>query len=216
MVRAAETMIPCILNNLRPEFLRAIGLEGVTWRGRKVLVVVGPNAVGKSMFRRAFCGFLKKRKLEVIHLSQEGRGDAGFVRAMVYGNESNEATSVISAKTLVNGLRTSRGREKNHVLLYDEPEIGMAEEMQVGAAQWLAEELRSWPDKLSGIIVMTHSRHFVRELIQLPRSGFICLGGRYSTADAWLNREIKPVGPEAVIKLGLRTFRKLTKILNAR
>jgi len=206
-------MIPCFLDDLRPEFLRAIGLKGVTWRGRKVLVVVGPNAVGKSMFRRVFCTFLKKRNLEVIHLSQEGRGDGGFIRAMVYGDEGREATSVISAKTLVNGLRTSRGRESNHVLLYDEPEIGMAEEMQAGAAQWLAEELRSWPDKLSGIVVMTHSRYFVRELVRLPKSKFICLGGGHPTADAWLDREIEPVGPKDVIELGLRTFRRLSKIL---
>ena len=206
-------MIPCILNDLRPEFLRVIGLEGVTWRGRKVLVVVGPNAVGKSMFRRVLCTFLNKRDFEVIHLSQEGRGDSGFMRAMVYGSESSEATSVISAKTLVNGLRTSRGRKKNHVLLYDEPEIGMAEEMQAGAAQWLVKELRSWPGKLSGIVVMTHSRYFVQELIRLPKSKFICLGDRHSTADSWLGREIKPVSPEAVIELGLCTFRRLTKIL---
>ena len=207
-------MIPGILNDLRSDLLRAIGLEGVTWRGREVLVVVGPNAVGKSLFRRLLSTFLKKRNnLEVMHLSQEGRTDSGFLVPMVYGRENQEATSVISARTLVTGLRTSRGRKKNHVLLYDEPEIGMAEEMQAGAARWLAKELRSWPDKLSGIIVMTHSRYFVQELIQLPKSKFICLGGRYSTADAWLNREIEPVDPEAVIKIGLRTLKRLAKIL---
>lgn len=124
-------MIPPVFKDIKPEFLELVGMKGVTWRGKELLVVTGANASGKSLVRRLFQVFVKKRGFEVIHLSQEGRDAGGFARVFVYGSEGDEATGVISAKTLVKGFRTSRNRDNEHLMIYDEPEIGMSEEAEM-------------------------------------------------------------------------------------
>ena len=208
-------MIPFIFNKVTPLILKELGLDGVKWGHCRVMVVVGDNAGGKSLLRRLFQTFLKKNKsdqTEVIHLSQQGRSTSGFVRTVVYGSEDDGATSVISARTLVNSIRTSRGRENKHFIIYDEPEIGMSDESDLGAAIWLKEQLQDCPEQLRGIIICTHSRQFASQLMKLPYSKFIWMHHPEATVREWLDRTIKPIDPQKLMDVGLARWRKITKI----
>ena len=211
-------MIPYVLDDLREEirdaFLTEIGMTGFRWDNERVFVFVGSNGAGKSLLRRVFQQFLKKNKIEVIHLSQQGRTTGGFARAFIYGDEDNEATGVISCRTIRSGISTSNKRENDHVLLYDEPEIGMAEETQFGVARYLRESLEAnWPDKLRALIILTHSRYFARELCAMDGSKFAWLHHPGATLDDWLHREIVPIDPEVAMKDGLERFRRIAKIM---
>ncbi len=177
-----------------------------------VLVITGDNAQGKSLFRRYVSVVCRENGVELIHLSQEGRGTEGFQRAWIYGDENSESTGCISAKTFKKGFNTSRNREKDHILLWDEPEIGMGEELQLGTSMWVKEELENWPEKLCGLVVLTHSRYFVSILAKIKGAKFYNMNGL--GLDEWLNREILPISPIEVAERSYERFRKITKILN--
>lgn len=206
-------MIPNVLEDVRPEWLEALGIPKDCCKGARVLVVTGDNAAGKSLFRRLLTVFLGKRKVEVIHLSQQGRATAGFQRAMIYGSEDDEATGAISAHTLLTGFKTSRARDKDHVLIYDEPEIGMSEEVQLGAGYFIVQQLADFPPKLRGLVIMTHSRHIVSAAMRCDGAKFVNLGGKYKTAEEWLNRPLRPVNIEDVKKAGHENWQKFSKLL---
>ena len=205
-------MIPNILIEVHPDFLKALGIKKDAYtESARILVITGDNASGKSFLRRIFHHFFKAiHKLETIHLSQEARATGGIERAFVYGDEGDHSTGYITAGTFVTGFRTSRGREGEHVLIWDEPEIGLGEEAQIGAGEFFVKELSDWPKNLRGLIVMTHSRHIVSALMGVDGSQFINVGGKYATADEWLNRKLVPIPPSVVKDKGLEKWRQLS------
>jgi len=211
-------MIPNFLDRVRPELLEAMGLNDVTWDQCNVMVVVGDNASGKSLLRRLFQAFLhdEEGNPEVMHLSQQGRANPGFGRCFIYGSEDDEATSVISARTLIKGMQTSRGREKPHFMVYDEPEIGMSEESALGASLWIKEQLtEDWPKHLNGFIVCTHNRHFATCLMELPNSKFVWMHQPDATIQDWIGREIVPINPQELMDAGHSGRRKFSGILRS-
>ena len=204
-----------LLENLRDELCDELGLDHSFDTSGSILVITGQNAAGKSLLRRWFHKELDHRKVEAIHLSQEGRTTEGFVRALVYGSEHHDSTGYISAHTFTAGVRTMRGRSEDkidHVVIWDEPEIGMGDELQLGSANWLCDELADWPGSLQGVIVMTHSRTFVKRLMEFPKAVWMSMDG-FPTHNEWLNREIVPVTPEQVSKVGLERYRRISKLL---
>lgn len=208
-------MIPNVLHDIRDDYLSTIGIDRHACDDARVLIVTGDNATGKSFLRRIFTYFIKaNHKIQSIHLSQESRAAGGIERAFLYGDERDESTGCITVGTFMTGLRTSRARDIDHILLWDEPEIGLGEEVQLGAAIYLADQLKDWPPKLRGLIVMTHSRHFVSTLMKIEGSKFINLGNQYKTPDEWINRTIVPVSPEVVRQRGLDTFHKFSAVMN--
>jgi predicted ATPase len=207
-------MIPNVLKDIRPDLLFALGLEPSDFGDSKLIVVTGDNATGKSMLRRIYSTFLKKNhKIETIHLSQQARATGGVERAFVYGDETSESTGYITIGTFITGFRTSRGRENEHILLWDEPEIGLGEEAQLGAVNYIIDQLKDWPSKLRGVVVMTHSRIFVRALKDVEGCRFVNLHGKFKTADEWLDRKIVPADLEEVRTRGIETWRKVSAIL---
>lgn len=58
-------MIPPVFKDINPEFLELVGMDGITWRSKELLVITGANASGKSLVRRLFQVFVKKRGFEV-------------------------------------------------------------------------------------------------------------------------------------------------------
>ena len=205
-------MLPFFLPKVRPPIIKAIGLEHAQWDSAQLLLVTGNNASGKSVFRRLCQSFLRDEG-EVIHLSQQGRAKGGIERVFIYGNEEDEATGIISANCLIKAFRTSRGREKPHILVFDEPEIGMGEEAQIGAATFIKEQFDDIPKHLMGIVIMTHSRHVVTILKDVPHCGFIHLGNTYKTADEWLSRPLVPLSPQQLTKNGIDKWHEVSAAL---
>lgn len=193
-------MLPDVAADWNLAFKRLIGLDkGISFLAR-VILVTGDNASGKSLLRRMLNLSFRKLDLEVIHLSQEGRAQSGIIRAVVYGSEEDEATGAISAHILDTGFKQKR--EKPYVLIYDEPEIGMGEEAQMGAGIFLREKLTVLPEKCEGAVIFTHSRLLVEGVKDVPGLRFVHLGNTYKTVDDWLNRKLVPISPADLVKRG--------------
>jgi len=208
-------MLPRDLFDLKSAFLKELGVPENFNASARVLVVVGSNASGKSFLRRYVTATLHEKKIEVIALSHELRTKGGMMAALVYGDEAWQSTGAITAQTFISGVRTVRGRTAPCVAIWDEPEIGMGEELQTGCADWLFSQLRDWPPQLQGIIVMTHSRIWARRAMDFPKARFLSLDG-HRKVEGWLGREVKPVDPEDLSKMAVEKFRRLNKLLGKR
>jgi predicted ATPase len=214
--RAKRNMhdIPPVLHDVRDSFLDVLKIGRDAFDGARLAVVTGENAAGKSFLRRIIAYFAKEHKVEVMHLSQEGRTEAGIHRAFIYGDEGDRSTGDITCRTFITGFKSSRGRENDHTLIWDEPEIGLGEEAQAGAAQYMVEQLADWPKKLRGLVVMTHSRIFVETLMRVEGARFVNVGGKYATADQWLSRKVVPQTPEYVQQTAHNNFRAFLDLMN--
>lgn len=197
---------------MNPDFAKELGVDPDFDSRSKVLVVVGRNASGKSFIRR-WIQFSLRGKTEVVALSHEFRSGSGFQRAIVYGDESYQSTGAISAQTFVSGLSTMRSRKSKHIVIWDEPEIGMSEDLQAGSAEWLFSRLENdWPEHLLGIVLMTHSRLWVDRAMRSAGSRFLSLDG-HGTAEEWLRRKIEPVDPEEMVRMSTEKFRRLNALM---
>lgn len=203
-------MLPRYLfDNIKPTFANELGVERNFSTLTRVLVIVGSNTSGKSVLRR-LVQFTLEKKIEVIALSHELRVRGNF--STVYGDESWQSTGAITAKTFLMAVKTMRERTKPLIVIWDEPEIGMSEELQTGCADWLFSNLHPWPKFLRGLIFLTHSRIWARRAMDYPRAKFLSLDG-YPTVDDWLQREVKPVDPETITRLAGEKFQRLNKLL---
>lgn len=158
----------------------------------KLTIVTGPNASGKSFFRKVLISKHQYNyKLQTIHLSQAGRCQGGIVRAFLYGNEEDDSTGFNSAHTLVTAIKTGQARTEPFTLILDEPEIGCSEELQAALAIRLARDFETMPH-LNGCFIITHSRQFVKQLLYLNPS-HCRLANDNLTLNQWVEREIVPV-----------------------
>lgn len=214
--------IPSIYSYIREDLWVAFGIEKKMLHPCRLMIVVGDNCSGKSLFRRVFTVAMKiygKKRghdIEVMALSQELRSSEGMVKAFVYGSENWESTGAISAWNLCQGFSTSAGRDNPHVLLWDEPEIGLSEESQMGVGAFLLEQmvhLERYPNLL-GLVLMTHSSYVVRALKELPDTCFLHIG-KGGTVDEWLNRERKANDVVKIHELGSERFRHFQKVLTS-
>lgn len=142
-----------------------------------LVVVVGPNAGGKSFFRRVLMALCQDQKTEAIHISMEGRrriGERPWL-AMVYGDELRHSTGVNSINTVLTGVSTCRSREQPHVIIWDEPDLGMSEGAAASVGRVVAEFATAPPPALMASVVITHRKALVAELLA-ARPHYLHLG----------------------------------------
>ncbi|MFM9816075.1 hypothetical protein ACKI16_47315, partial [Streptomyces scabiei] len=81
---------------------------------------------------------------------------------------------------------------------------------------FLIEELKNWPEHLKGVVIMTHSRIFVERLVSAGAS-YVHLGGKYKTAQNWLNRDVRANADDIKIEEfrteALEKFRRISKMI---
>jgi len=183
--------------------------------------VTGPNAGGKSFFRRLVCGMAQRWDIEAIHLSMEGRANAGPLRGMIYGSEEWQATGCITCHTTQMAMKTSAERTTPHVLIWDEPEIGLSEEAVAGVADAMIPFFAELPEQARGIFIISHSRELGRRLQQgLGRLHYLHLGTPRSrapaTLSAWLDRDVVPISPDQILEQGHKRFKRIQAVLNGK
>jgi len=208
-------MIPDILKKIDNKFLELINLQNSSMSGR-VVVVVGSNACGKSLFRKAINQKLSENEdLFVTHFSQEGRSKGGFERIFLYGSESDESTGYLTVSSLIRNF--NKDRNSPWVTICDEPEIGLSEESQSGLGIWLHDKMeKDTLSNLLGIVVITHSRHIVSALSKCKEFIFLDLDGLYSTHKEWLERKILPIRPETIKTKGLTRWKEFSQFFKQR
>ncbi len=208
-------MIPPILKPIRPDLREYFGLASDTlWRGKDVLIIVGQNGAGKSMVRRMLRQGAKDRKIDVCDFSQERRCGGGMANAFIYGAEDYESTGYITLR----GFRTSFNQppELDRLYIWDEPEIGLSEESQLGVVKLIRDTMEAAPKHLVGCVFMTHSRLFAKGFVDYPRTAFIDLDGKYQTLTEWADRAVVAADIESVLDHGLTRFRELTNLLRTK
>jgi hypothetical protein len=184
----------------------------------RLIVVVGENASGKSFVRRIFSSICSQIKIEAMPISMEGRGaPMGGIRGFIYGSEEYDSTGVNSSRTVTTGIRTCKGRENRHVIIWDEPDLGLSDAGAAGMGQATAYAKEPSEHTLA-MVVITHSKPLVRELLALGPH-YLHVGADKpeeapATLDAWLSQTLPARSPDDIIATGLARYRRIQPILN--
>lgn len=140
----------------------------------RVLVVVGDNASGKSLFFQIMGGMGLDFEVSPINISIRERTGAGTYemsgmrRAMMFGDESEQSTGATSARVVATGFKNvlSRLEDGKRALLYlDEPEMGLSDGYAYALGEFIGKEVCSLPEEAPGVVVVTHNRRLVKGLV---------------------------------------------------
>jgi hypothetical protein len=184
-----------------------------------LVVVVGDNASGKSLMRRIVQGLCKEAETECIHLSMEGRGGTHYnpFRSFIYGDESMESTGSNSAFTVLKGIETCRGRDKPHVIFWDEPDLGLSDSWAAGLGKRIREFAEDPPKLTLAIVLVTHSKPLVNQLLDLDPN-YVHLGvtpkKASQTLTRWAELPVIPRDPEELRELSHKRFRTIQSVIN--
>lgn len=178
-----------------------------------IVIVTGENATGKSFFRRLYqLIFRDYCKIECMHLSQQGRSSGGITRAFIYGDESWESTGDISGRTVTTGIKTCISRENKHAIIWDEPDIGLSDSYSAGIGVEIRKFVENLPELTFGVIVITHSKHLIKEL--LPLNPHHLRLGDNKSLQSYLKERVKPKYINTLRDRADETFKKIQSIIN--
>jgi hypothetical protein len=187
-------------------------------KGSKLVLAVGENASGKSFYRRviqSWCQHRSKEGIECIDLSMERRSVSSVTRAFIYGgDEGRDSTGRLTVSSILGAIHTSQGREKPHILIWDEPDLGLSEAGSLGAAQEINEFMQDPPKRLVMAVVVSHSRTMLRGLREIPHH-FLHFGKESHTLDSWLQRPVQPRRLDEIREANLARYKAIQVILNA-
>jgi len=158
----------------------------------RTTILTGSNGSGKSFIRKAIWQKIqmeleeKGEKFEKGHLvasvSMERRTSSDpFCQAMnAFSHDASWNPTSEETFNFVQGLLGQNDR----YLIIDEPEIGMAEELQLLLSNVINDKLLGL--KSFGVLIITHSRTIVKNVMH---DQFLNMDGL--TEEQWLNREPK-------------------------
>lgn len=146
--------------------------------GSRLVVLTGSNASGKSLLVR-FLGsraadYFKDdpRGVERLIIGMLTRSQGGFMRAFVYGSESDDSTGQISVKA-VNGLISNApNRKRVFLAALDEPDIGLSEDYAQAMGDKVAAFATDLPPLCAALVVVSHSRALISRLMGLEPHAF--------------------------------------------
>lgn len=169
---------------------------------RRVLVVTGENASGKSFVSKLMAAGANRDKVEALTITMNFR-TKGFMPSMILGGlEEDTSTGHLSLNGVIGGVRNCQNRECPHLMLWDEPDIGLSEAYQPAMGEYIGQFLAKLPDNTRGVIITTHSRILVKALVDA--CGFMPHHVRFndniSLAD-WMANPPKPRTVEELLLL---------------
>lgn len=134
-----------------------------------VIIVSGTNSSGKSMVLKIFSAILALDEIEPIQVSMRYRAGhevSGIQRAMMFGSEDDESTGVISIAAMETAIRTANGRNKEHWILFDEPDIGLSEEYAIPMGRKIGLTAAKLPKHTQGVVIVSHSKPLIKGLLR--------------------------------------------------
>jgi hypothetical protein len=183
--------------------------------GSKLLVITGENASGKSMIRRFISSLAKKNNIEPISVSPELKQNGGIASCFIFGDESWKASGCIAANVVMGAISNSQKREHQHIVILDEPDMGMSDNLAAGCSKKITEYCSISPKNLKLFVVITH-RKAMMEVFQKEGCSHMRVGDNKSDLFKLCREKIKPADPEEVIEKSMELFRTLTKIFNGK
>lgn len=183
-----------------------------------LVVITGENASGKSLARRFICAVCQRAtpKVEPMTVSMQGRTSGGPMSAFIYGGEDFESTGQISARTVTTGIKTCRSRTHDHMVFWDEPDLGLSDSWAAGVGVAIAEFVGTLPEKTKGVFVVTHSKALVEQLLDVPHH-FVHFGDGKHPADlaAWHKQKVKPRPIDRLGEVSHKRFRRIQVAIDA-
>ncbi len=182
-------------------------------KGGPLIVVLGDNASGKSFLGRIIHGVCGLKKIECLRVGMELRTSPGIARAFVYGDESYQSTGDISAKSVTNGILTCQKRENPHVIIWDEPDLGLSDNSAAGLGIVIQEFAKALPKNTIAAVVTTHSKPLVLKLKDANPT-YIHVGvTKPRTVEEWLSAPIKPILPEALKAASRKRYKRIQAVI---
>lgn len=139
----------------------------MTVGAKRVAVVVGDNATGKSLLARMVA--MKARQVDATSVSVSIRERTGagmgemsrMAQAFMFGDEGDQSTGATSIRVVQNALEKNTNRKGGCVLILDEPEMGLADGYSHALGTYIAEQSKTMSRNCGGVLVVTHSRSLV-------------------------------------------------------
>jgi hypothetical protein len=177
----------------------------------QLVLITGENATGKSLFRKMYYSILKSiNKIEVIHLSQQGKSSSGIPSALIYGDESYNSTGYLSARTVVTGIKTCRERENSHYIIFDEPDIGLSDSYAAAVGIEIRKFVENLPEMTKGVVIITHNKTLVKQLLPVNPSHLRL--GDCPDLNSWLTKETEPGNIEDLFTRNNEIFQSVLKL----
>lgn len=183
-----------------------------------MVVVTGENAGGKSFFRRILSQIARDNKVESMPISMEGRRNISAAPwlTMVYGDEHTEATGVNSIHTVVTGISTCKNRDTDHVVIWDEPDIGLSEGNAASVGRAFAKFMATPPEHTKASVVITHRKALVNELLGVnPHYLFLGSAEAPPTLADWVKAPPVVRDLQEVLEDSHKRFRAIQNVLDS-
>lgn len=157
-----------------------------------VTILTGDNGTGKSLIRKVLCSSLRNQEnddtIKIADISMEKRtglhaglgGGGVFLRDVEWVATSDNSLSFLYS--LLNSA-------KDRYLVLDEPELGMSQDLQKSIGIYLSKRIPETMKENSGMLIITHSREFVRSLS--VEHVFVNL--QKKSEEEWLNESAKEI-----------------------
>ena len=178
------------------------------------IIIVGENATGKSFLRRILMSIAKNAGVEYMNISMEQRTCSSGFNAFIYGSEQWEATGNNSTKTVLAGIKTCKERKTDHIIVWDEPDLGLSESWSISMGQKIQTFAQKIPKHTLAAVLITHNKPLLKELLSVKHN-FVYLGTeKIESLEQWLEytAPIKPL--EQLAEENHEMFKKLTKLLD--
>lgn len=187
----------------------------------KLLLIVGENASGKSLFFRMLCSKIHLAgstafTISIRERSGGGTGEMNRMRqVMMFGEEAEQSTGATSVKVIDAGF--NQLKNNGNILGLDEPEMGLSDGYAYALGRYIGDKSREIPKKCRGVVVVTHNRHLVEGLIvghgKTPT--FVRTGSDKADIDTWLTTPEDHTVAEllALPEVGLERWRAVNKLL---
>jgi energy-coupling factor transporter ATP-binding protein EcfA2 len=186
--------------------------------GANLVLLIGDNANGKSLFRRMVSSWCQQqeKKVECIGLSMEARTGGSFlgvVRGLIYGDEHTAATGANTGRTVTTAIRTAEGRDEPNVVFWDEPDTGLSDAYAADVGRRIADFALVPPKHTYASFVVTHRKALVEQLLRAkPHVLFFGQNPPTTVAD-WLTRPVEPANLDELYERSHQLFLKVSKQL---
>lgn len=169
----------------------------------RLTILTGSNGNGKSFIRKLMNSKMgekfpdKNIRRLITEISMQKRTDVnnplmGTGLGFIFFDDPQLPTSIstynLIDSLLYNCVNFENKNDRSYIVI-DEPEIGMADESQLGIALFLKGKMPEILENSLGIMIITHSKFIVREL---KDNADFFYTDYDMTADEWLEKDIVP------------------------
>jgi hypothetical protein len=180
----------------------------------KLLIITGDNAEGKSFFVKLFDEYCdRKINTECLRLGMSLRTEKHWSRSCIYKDESAFSTGDSSISSVIKGIETCQKREQEHYVIFDEPNLGLAESYHYALGEYFARFITDMPSLTKGMVIVTHSRELVRPLLDY-HPHHLRFGDNQNIKN-WVERNPKRKNIEELLWLpekGRRKFKRVQEV----